>query len=120
MAPRVTSELFVAVLVRNARAGGGFAYVARRGNAQAGAILVAFYAGGGSGYDLYQAAPPALSDEDTGRDTRRFHHARTLSDDAELRAMIDSEARFDPDFWLIEIENWNADVGELLPLVEGD
>lgn len=120
MAPRVTSELFVGALIRNARAGGGFAYVARRGDAQAGAIFVAFYAGHGNGYELYQATPPALNDDDTFRDTRRFHHARTLSDDAELSAMIASEARFDPDFWLIEIENWHGAAGDLLPVVERD
>ena len=115
MTPRVTSDVFVGALVRRARAAGGFAYVARRGDSQAGAILVAFHDVQSGGYELYQGAPPS-PDRVEGRDTRRFTHARTLVGEQTLRAMVESEARFDPDFWLVEIENWNAPVSDLLPI----
>lgn len=116
MSLRVTSEVFVGALVRRTRAAGGFAYVARKGNPQAGAVFIAFHDASNGSYALYQTAPPALDGDAAERDARRFIHARTLEGDEQLRAMVESEARFDPDFWLIEIENWSGPVSELLAI----
>ena len=118
MGVRVTTEVFAGALLRSVRAGGGFAYVARRGDAQAGAILVAFFDRATAGYALYRAVPADPAGRDLDRDTRCFALARTLAGEAELRELVEREARFDPDFWLIEIENWAAPVADLLPVAE--
>lgn len=120
MAARVTSEIFVAALIRTTRNGGGFAYVARKGDAQAGAIFVAFVDRLGGGLELYQAAPPDHSSEAEDRDSRRFALTRTLAGEVELSELVEREARFDPDFWLVEIENWAGPVSELLPIADAD
>ena len=116
MVARVTSELFVAALARNVRAAGGFAYIARRGNEQAGAIHVAVYGRDHGGYALYQPAPQSLT-EDADRSDRSFGSPNAIADEAELAAFRDSEARFDSDFWLVEIENLNVPVETLITVV---
>lgn len=118
MGVRVTTEVFVGALLRSARAGGGFAYVARKGDAQAGAILVAFFDRASAGYALYRAVPADMAEPSRDRDTRRFALARTLAGEGALRELVEREARFDPDFWLIEIENWTAPVADLLPVAK--
>lgn len=116
MSVRVTSDIFVGALTRSARSGGGFAYVARRGNEQAGAILVAFFDPEAGSYALYRTVPHDPGQPDEGRDSRRFALAQTLEDESALRTLVERESRFDPDFWLVEIENWRASVADLLPV----
>lgn len=119
MAPRVTSDIFVGALLRTARAGGAFGYVARRGNAQAGAVVVVLADHANGSYDVYQSAPPGADTPDLAHEGRQFVLSRTLESDEALRQFSESEARFDPDFWLVEIENWNGPVDELIA-VSGD
>lgn len=116
MAARVTSEIFVGALLRTARAGGAFGYVARRGNAQAGAVIVALADQAARSYDIYQSAPPGPDTPDVPDEDRRFVMSRTLESDQALRQFTESEARFDPDFWLVEIENWKGPVDGLIAL----
>jgi len=118
MAPRVTSEIFVGALLRTARAAGAFGYVARRGNAQAGAVVVVLADHASGSYDVYQSAPPGPETPDLANEERRFILSRTLESDEDLRQFIEGEARFDPDFWLIEIENWRGAVGGLIGLAD--
>lgn len=120
MAPRVTSEIFVGALLRTARAGGAFGYVARRGNAQAGAVVIVLADHASGSYDVYQSAPPGPDTPDLADEGRRFVLSRKLEGDEALRQFSESEARFDPDFWLVEIENWHRPVDGLIALaVEG-
>lgn len=116
MAPRVTSEVFVGALLRTARAGGAFGYVARRGNAQAGAVVIVLADHASGSYDVYQNAPPGPDTPDLADEGRRFILSRTLESDEALRQFTESEARFDPDFWLVEIENWKGPVEGLIAL----
>lgn len=119
MAPRVTSEVFVGALLRTARAGGAFGYVARRGNAQAGAIVIALSDHASGSYDIYQATPPGPDAPDEAGAGRLFSLSRTLEGDDALRQFVESEARFDADFWLVEIENWKGPVEGLIALSQG-
>lgn len=96
---RVTSDFFAAALVRRVFADGGFAAVERRGAEAAGAIFVVVRHRDGT-LDLYGPAAQTHSAEDGGR---RFMR-EALADDAALSARFQREARFDPDFWVIEIE----------------
>ena len=117
MAARVTSELFVGALVRNVRAVGGFAYIARRGNAQAGAVHLAVFRSGTGGYDLYQPVGMQMLDDPQAPTDRVFGSPRAIAGEQELRAFIASETRFDSDFWLVEIENLSQPLDTLVTIV---
>ncbi|GGD93917.1 hypothetical protein GCM10011390_10790 [Aureimonas endophytica] len=109
---RITSELFVAQLTRRIFKDGGFAAILRKGAEAAGAIFVVARARDGA-VTLYGPAPQSFaSDEDGGE--RRFL-AEPIADEAAIEARFAREARFDPDFWVIEIETERA--GDYLPLV---
>lgn len=110
---RVTSELFVAALVRQVFSGNGFAAVSRRGAAEAGAILVVVDRLDGS-CDLYTPAPQALFDDSDGG--RLFELRLSAAGREEIRNHLDAEARMDPDFWVVEIEAADGKVG--LPLAK--
>jgi len=53
--PRLKTEIRVAAQIRRAQAGGAFAVVARRGDADAGAVAVKVYLGGGRARALVQS-----------------------------------------------------------------
>ena len=103
---RVTSALFVSVLVRRALVAGAFAAVTRKGAQEAGAIFVVVDRLDGSA-DLYGQAPQtAFSDE---RPTDRlFTRLETGIDRARLAERLASEERFDPDLWVVEVEDREA------------
>lgn len=109
---RVTSELFVAQLVRRIFGAGGFAAVGRRGAEMAGAIFIVQRSRDGS-LTLYGPAVQTMADE-TG--LRRFMR-EDAADEAALEARFQREARFDPDFWVVEIETDDAAV--YLDLADG-
>ena len=108
---RVTSDFFVAQLLRRLFVAGGFAAVVRRGAEAAGAIFVVSRDREGA-VRLYGPAPQSLGDDDGGR---RFIAEPTI-DDAAMEERFAREARFDPDFWVVEIETTN--VGDYLDIVE--
>ena len=96
---RLTSEIVVAARVRRVFADGGFAAIERRGSDAAGAIFVV--ARGRSGaLQLFGPAPQTLAGE--GGERRFLREA--ASDEDALRQRLEREARFDPDFWVVEIE----------------
>lgn len=96
---RVTSDLFVSQLLRRVFADGGFAAVERKGAEAAGAVYIITRARDGT-IRLYGPAVQTMSAGDGGR---RFM-AETVTDDMALTARFEREARFDPDFWVVEIE----------------
>lgn len=96
---RLTSELFVAALVRRVFADGNFAAVERRGASAAGAVFVCARARDGS-VRLFGPAPQTLAEPDG---ERRFTEERIEGEEG-LARRLEREARFDPDFWLVDIE----------------
>ncbi len=110
---RVTSEFFVSALVRKAFAANGFAAIARKGAAEAGAILVVVDLRHGT-FDLYAPAPQAFFDEDA--EGRLFEKTHAAAERQEIDVRLSSEARMDPDFWVVEIEAADGKVD--LPLVQ--
>ena len=96
---RLTSELFAAWLVRRVFSDGGFAAIARRGSDAAGAVFVVCRDRLG-GVRLFGPAPQTLADE---KGDRRFVREDAADEEA-LNRRFEREARFDPDFWVIEIE----------------
>ena len=108
---RVTSAFFVALLLRRVFADGSFAAVARRGAAEAGAVHV-LARGREGALALFAPASQTEAADDGGR---RFMR-EALADEAALDARLAREARFDPDFWLVEIET--DDPARYLAIVE--
>ena len=103
--PRIKSSILVAAIARLASQENGAAYISRRGSEEAGAIFVTVYDRNTKAISLYEPAPQSLaSDENIGRDTRAFTLLGEGLDDLALSERFESEARFDPDFWVVEIE----------------
>ncbi|YBV98127.1 DUF1491 family protein [Phyllobacteriaceae bacterium JZ32] len=112
---RLTSDFWVSALMRRVNGGGGFAYLARRGSAEAGAIFIKLRKAGGA-YDLYGPAPQIAYD--TGKpDERVFTRIGQDLPEWEVDEKLRGEARFDPDLWLVEIEGY-AGEEELFAVVE--
>lgn len=103
---RVTSGLWVAALVRRCYGEGAPAVLLRRGAEEAGAILVVVDRLDGRN-DLYAPAPQAEFSEAAPSD-RRFQRLREGLDGDALRSAIEREVRFDPDVWVVAIEDRNG------------
>lgn len=100
---RVASSFWVAALLRRATLAGASAVVRRRGDDTAGAVWVVVDRLDG-GADLHLPAPQSLFDEGE-TDDRRFETVLVRGAPAEIEARIASEVRFDPDLWIVEIED---------------
>lgn len=110
---RVTSEFFVSALVRRIFGEGGFAAVSRRGAAEAGVVFVCVDRLDGT-IDFYGPAPQAMfSDLPQGR---LFERILEKSPREAADSRLASEARMDPDYWLVEIEARDGRVD--LPLAQ--
>lgn len=103
MAARVTSALWVAALVRRCNGEGAFAVVARRGAEEAGAIAVVIDRLDGRA-DLYLPAPQTAFDEDVIAD-RLFQRVVAEGDRTAIGERLEREKRFDPDLWVVDIED---------------
>ncbi|MBA3519159.1 MAG: DUF1491 family protein [Rhizobiales bacterium] len=101
--PRLRSDFWVAVLRRRAEAAGAYVSIARRGAEEAGAIFVSVDRRDGR-FDLYGPAPQMAFDEARPSD-RLFTQVAHAVTDEELRFRIERELRFDPDVWVIDIED---------------
>lgn len=101
---RTTSDFFASALVRRAFADGAMALVARRGAPEAGAVFVKLNRLDGT-FDLFAPAPQSFV-ETPGE--RRFEHRLVSVPEADIDARLASEARMDPDFWVVEIEDRHA------------
>ncbi len=100
---RVVSSFFVGALVRRCEAEGAFATVARRGAAEAGAVFVKVALGSRTA-DLYAPAPQTAFDDERPVD-RLFERVLAGADEADVEARLKREADFDPDLWIVEIED---------------
>ena len=108
---RLTSEFWVSALMRRIRTADGFAYLVRRGATEAGAIFIKIRNRDGQ-FDLYMPAPQSEYDLERA-DERRFILYKQSEDEQLINEQLEKELRFDPDLWLVEIEDY-PDAGELL------
>ncbi|MCO6409875.1 DUF1491 family protein [Hoeflea alexandrii] len=99
---RLKAGIFVAALTRRVFSDGGMAAVERHGSDEAGAIFVRIRHRDGT-ESLAAPAPQTAFDEDHP-ETRLFELRKTRVQEAEVNEMLAREARFDPDFWVVEIE----------------
>lgn len=100
---RLRTDFWVAALRRRAEAAGAYVSVAKRGAEEAGAIFVLVDHRNGS-CDLYGPAPQSVFGADQPLD-RLFYPVLERRSEADVRARIEQELRFDPDLWLIDIED---------------
>lgn len=100
---RLTSDFWVSALIRKVQGAGGFAYLARRGSTEAGAIFIKVSSRFGT-CDLYSPAPQTFYEDDNDGE-RMF--VRILHDVEDMAAgeRMEREIRFDPDLWLVELED---------------
>ncbi|GGB08852.1 hypothetical protein GCM10011491_41060 [Brucella endophytica] len=99
---RLTSDFWVSALIRRVNGEGGFAHLARRGSAEAGAIFIKLRKPDGA-YDLYGPAPQIAYDA-AKPDERVFTPIARDLPEWEADDRVRGEARFDSDLWLVEIE----------------
>lgn len=99
---RVTSELWVSSIVRRAFSQGAFAAIARRGAAEAGAILIVRRGRAGE-VALYAPAPQSAYGEARPED-RIFTEVQAGQGEEAVAGRIEREQRFDTDLWIVELE----------------
>jgi hypothetical protein len=102
---RLKSAIWVAGYVRRCHIEGAYAVVRRRGAEEAGAVFIKVSRLDGTA-DLYGPAPQTAFDE--ARPADRVFSACLRSGtapEAEAEAYLARELRFDPDIWIVEVED---------------
>jgi hypothetical protein len=101
---RLRSDFQVSAIIRQAEIAGAVAMLRRRGAAEAGAIFIKVDRLDGTARLYAPAAQSLMEDVASERLWQRAHEAEWISPlDAEER--MAKEIRFDPDLWLVEIED---------------
>jgi hypothetical protein len=103
---RLKSAIWVSAYLRRCNVEGAFAVVRRHGADEAGAVFIKVSRLDGSAA-LYGPAPQAAFDE--GQPVERLFTAVLGGDgpvpDADIEARLTREIRFDPDLWIVEVED---------------
>jgi len=98
------ADIFVAAYLRRCSSEGAYAALRRRGAAEAGAIFVKIDRLDGQAA-LYGPAPQSeLAERGIDRVWRRVHDQPWV-DPLQVEERIAKEIKFDPDLWLIEVED---------------
>jgi hypothetical protein len=102
---RLKTALWVAAYLRRCQVEGAFAVVRRRGAEEAGAVFVRISRLDGTS-ELFGPAPQSALDTGRGAD-RAFTAslAEQPAPDAAIEAYLAREVKFDPDVWIVEVEN---------------
>jgi hypothetical protein len=99
MIPRLKAGIFVRALIRRVEVAGAQAYVARKGAEEAGAIMLKISRLDGTSLVLDQARRGSESE---------LVWVKPLGDSATeeaARKFFDKQIKFDPDLWIVEIED---------------
>ena len=101
---RLKSAIWVAAYVRRCHGEGAFAAVRRRGAEEAGAIFVKLNRLDGNA-ELFGPAPQSAFDEAHPSDRAFTRLAEEPEPEAKVEERIAREIRFDPDAWIVEVED---------------
>lgn len=100
---RLRADFWVAAYIRRCEVEGASAYLRRRGSPEAGAIIVKLDKLDGE-TALFGVA--ASTESDRGMDRRFIRlHKETWIDPPDAEARLKREIGFDPDLWIVEIED---------------
>ncbi len=103
---RLKSGIWVAAYVRRCHIEGVFAAVRRRGADEAGAVFITINRLDGTG-TLYSPAPQAAFDE--AKPAERIFTIMLGREgpvaEADIEARLLREIRYDPDLWIVEVED---------------
>jgi len=91
-------------VMRKIRAQGGFAYLVRRGAQEAGAVFIV-QRDRESTSNLYGPAPQSFYEADEEKGARLFTLLLAKEREEKIQTYLEKELRFDPDIWIVEIEN---------------
>ena len=105
---RLKSAIWVAAYIRRCNGEGAFAAVRRRGAEEAGAIFIKLNRLDGTA-DLFAPAPQTAFDDARPAD-RAFSRpfGKDPVPEAKVEDKLAKEARFDPDVWIVEVEDRNG------------
>jgi len=94
----LSTDLWVSALIRRAELAGAFATVARKGDARAGTVIVKAFDTSNRRARLYSEA--------FGPDGERLWMQPVESEfESELDDYLQRQIRYDPDLWIVEIED---------------
>ena len=94
----LSSDVWVAALIRRAEIAGASAVVVKRGDPRAGTVLV-------KAYDTANRRARVYS-EAFGQDGERLWIQPAASEmESEIDAYIDRQRGYDPDLWVVEVED---------------
>jgi hypothetical protein len=94
----LSTDVWVAALIRRAEQGGGYAMVLRKGDARAGAVLVKLV-------NRRAGTSRLLAEATRGDGERIWMRPLRSSDEHELEAYVERTVKIDPDVWVVEIED---------------
>ncbi len=100
---RIKSEIWVRAYLRRCQSEGIPAVIVRRGDEAAGAIFICVDRLDGT-VSLYGPAPAGLSVSDTERRWARCFELQAVAE-AEANRYLARQREFDPDLWIVEIED---------------
>ncbi|GAB4361111.1 MAG: DUF1491 family protein [Oricola sp.] len=114
---RLTSAVFVSAIIRRVNGAGGFAAVLRRGADEAGVIFICVLERTG-GATLYGQAPQSVFAEQDKPTVggRLFECLGTGLSPQDLDARFEREGRLDPDFWVVELELYGQQIGDIVDI----
>lgn len=105
---RLKSQIWVQAFLRTNQAAGRFGAVVRRGAEEAGAIYVIVNHLDGTVH-LFGPAPGASIDEEGER--RWQVEVAPPGSDSEAAALLKRRTAFDPDIWIVEVEDRSGTAG---------
>lgn len=104
---RTSAEFWIKAYVRRVAASGAFATIVRHGDDDAGSVFIVVRALDGTAA-LYVPAPTAFASD--GQDSERLwtQGLPPGTPEADVEARIRRETGFDPDLWVVEVEDRKA------------
>lgn len=100
---RLKSAFWVSAYIRRCQMEGATAVLRRRGAPEAGAIFIVLDTLDGR-QKLYGPAPQTSAGDHPGMD-RMFIEAAGVTDGVAISEKLDRELRFDPDIWVVDVED---------------
>jgi hypothetical protein len=94
----LSSDIWVAALIRRVELAGGFAVVVRKGDARAGAVLVKVL-------DRRDGSARLYAEATRGDGEQVWMQPQATVSEPDIDRYIERAARFDPDIWVVEIDD---------------